>query len=701
MISPLSKIFLIVLLVSGVAAIDTYAATWTVTKQEDTNDSICDADCSLREAIGVSANGDTVIFSPFFDGYRAITLGIEIPINTSITITGPGRDLLIVRAFFNFDHEQRIFRIASGTSVRLSDFTISDGCACGWATDLGGVQPIAGAIYNQADNLTLENMLFDNNRAYTLRHPFGDYYMGYGGAIFGGTHISVINSEFTNNFAVSQGSAMFAGIIDITDSHFDGNPGTITVYGGYGEINVNNSSFSNSRTDWSNSCAINGSDPINVYNSTFTNNGSAIVGGGALHVENCTLTNNGEYNYAIRSTGAQSVGVIKNTVIANNLQFGWGGVANYDGTLSVINSTISGNLLGIMNEAGTLFVTNSTISGNSYTYSNGDGAGIYNKLKYNNVGGHVVVTNSTIAGNTATRSGGGIYNCANCSLTMRNSIVGGNFASTGWDVFGSVISEGNNLIGNTTGSTGWIASDLLNVNAALGPLANNGGPTMTHALLNGSPALDAGNSALAVDPLTQMPLTIDQRGFSRFVGNVDIGSYERQATISGVVTYGNSQGGPTPRFVSDVAISGAGSPNVFTMTGANGTYELGGFGSGAYTVTPSKTGGTNGSISSFDSARVAQHAAGVNVLTGDPLIVADVSGNGTISSFDAAQIARYTAGLDNFGSTGNWLFMPANRNYASITGNVKGEDFIALLMGDVSGNWTNQSVGPRLNRPPK
>ena len=108
-------------------------------------------------------------------------------------------------------------------------------------------------------------------------------------------------------------------------------------------------------------------------------------------------------------------------------------------------------------------------------------------------------------------------------------------------------------------------------------------------------------------------------------------------------------------------------------------------------MTPSKTGGVNGSITSFDAGQIAQHAAGVSTLTGNQLIVADVSANGTITSFDAAMIAKFAAGPPymppGIGSTGNWMFMPVNRSYASVTGNIAGEDFIALLMGEVSGNW--------------
>jgi hypothetical protein len=163
-----------------------------------------------------------------------------------------------------------------------------------------------------------------------------------------------------------------------------------------------------------------------------------------------------------------------------------------------------------------------------------------------------------------------------------------------------------------------------------------------------------------------------------------------QSVISGAVTYGNVIGSPAQRFVADVLLSGTGEPNVFSTTGfPDGSYSLTGFGSGPYTVTPSKTGAVNGSITSFDAAKIAQHVAGVITLSGNQLIVADVSGNGTISSFDAAQIARYTASVGGSGSTGNWIFVPANRMYSSVSGTIAGQDFVALLMGEVSGNWIN------------
>jgi autotransporter-associated beta strand protein len=162
--------------------------------------------------------------------------------------------------------------------------------------------------------------------------------------------------------------------------------------------------------------------------------------------------------------------------------------------------------------------------------------------------------------------------------------------------------------------------------------------------------------------------------------------------INGTVSYGNAIGLPFPRFVSNVTITGQGSPTIVTTTaapgGAAGQYTLMGFGAGAYTVTPAKTSGAN-SITSFDAAKIAQHVAGTVPLTGNQLIVADVSNNGSISSFDAGQIARYVAALPPFGVTGQWRFTPVNRMYDSVTTELNGEDYTALLMGEVSGNWSN------------
>lgn len=125
-----------------------------------------------------------------------------------------------------------------------------------------------------------------------------------------------------------------------------------------------------------------------------------------------------------------------------------------------------------------------------------------------------------------------------------------------------------------------------------------------------------------------------------------------------------------------------------------------------YTVAPTKpTGGVNG-ISSFDAARIAQFAAGVGTpLTATQKIAADTSNNSVISSFDAGLLAHYVVAGAGAGSgiTGTWRFFtpgptfpvgtsPTSRTYPSVT-TVTGEDYVGILVGEVSGNW-NPSTAP-------
>ncbi|MBX3294077.1 MAG: right-handed parallel beta-helix repeat-containing protein, partial [Acidobacteria bacterium] len=159
-------------------------------------------------------------------------------------------------------------------------------------------------------------------------------------------------------------------------------------------------------------------------------------------------------------------------------------------------------------------------------------------------------------------------------------------------------------------------------------------------------------------------------------------------TITGNVTYGNALApGPAPRYINNVTITGSGSmPVVSTTTDTNGDYSLSGFGPGTYTRTPSKTDVTSGSVTAFDASLISQHVVGLISLVGNQLTVADVSEAGGITSFDAALIARYTVSLAPFGVTGQWRFTPASNGPSPVYTNLT-ENYVGLLMGDVSGNW--------------
>ena len=239
---------------------------------------------------------------------------------------------------------------------------------------------------------------------------------------------------------------------------------------------------------------------------------------------------------------------------------GSGGILN-DGTLNLSHSTISGNTTalsgaGIFNgAAGTLSVSNSTISGNTSTANSGGGIANFGTLD---------VSYSTLSNNTAF-NGGGIFNNGAAPFTLNYSIVAGNSASTNANVTGAPSGTGN----------------VIDVDAKLGALQDNGGPTQTHALLYGSPALNAGNDAAA-------PAT-DQRGLSRPVGVSDIGAFEVQATylIRGYVRTSDLSPVPDVSVQLSTATGAAGLP---VMTDATGYFEFSGVPAGTYGVTPTKTG---------------------------------------------------------------------------------------------------------------
>src|ERR1043166_6678164 len=117
---PLTRILFLLLVLYGVAA-GSYAAELTVTKTQDTNDGVCDADCSLREAVAAAASGDTIVFSSLFNTPQTITLSLgQITIDKSLTITGTGQDLVTISG----NNASRIFfSNGNGFTVNISGMT--------------------------------------------------------------------------------------------------------------------------------------------------------------------------------------------------------------------------------------------------------------------------------------------------------------------------------------------------------------------------------------------------------------------------------------------------------------------------------------------------------------------------------------------------------------------------------------------------
>ena len=273
-----------------------------------------------------------------------------------------------------------------------------------------------------------------------------------------------------------------------------------------------------------------------VNDSTFTNNiapASLIEWGGCIYNDGKTLT-------------------VANSTFTSNSAYNGGAIANASGgVLTVSGSTFADNSTtddgsAIINSASTLIIVNSTFADNVTVYING--------AVENCNGGTMLVTNSTFAGNV----GGGIRNDAS-SLTLNNTIVAGNVSSantgnTDSDIAGTIQSASNDLIGDGAGITNLaqlsnsnlIGTTVDPIDPMLGPLQNNGGPTETMALLTApwvSPAIDAGNNALAVDANSN-PLTTDQRGLPRVFNGVGTdreisASFEQEKSATEV-------GQPTP-----------------------------------------------------------------------------------------------------------------------------------------------------------
>lgn len=250
---------------------------------------------------------------------------------------------------------------------------------------------------------------------------------------------------------------------------------------------------------------------------TIRNGGSAglfgirVQPGANLTLNNVAVTDNN--SAGIRSDAA-TVTLNRVTLLRNN---GSGLMATGSSAVNINNSTISGNGL-----------------------SGPQGGGVYvvdtGVLSLNNV---------TIANNTASE-GGGLYRAGSANVLIQNSIIAGNTADTsGPDCSGTVFLMTFSLMQNTANcSINNSVSNLLGVNPLLGPLQDNGGLSLTHALAINSPALNAGDPSSCKDSQNN-PFTIDQRGTTRPQpqgARCDMGAYEVPAVQFASANFSISEG---------------------------------------------------------------------------------------------------------------------------------------------------------------
>jgi CSLREA domain-containing protein len=279
-----------------------------------------------------------------------------------------------------------------------------------------------------------------------------------------------------------------------------------------------------------------------------TVHGGAIFGTGSkLVIEDSTFSGNqaGARGGAVGVAGISAASTtIRRSTFSSNLAATWGGAVWAVNAVSVESSTLSGNTAKQnggavyltpfgLGSPSTVLVSNSTLSGNSALGVSPEGVG--GAITLGSFSGTATIQNSTIANNTATNRGGGlsVFNFGSSTVTFSSTILAGNSAATGPDVSFSApsawpVAGNNNLIGvadpsdmTLTGMGNLTGTAAAPLDAKLGPLAANGGPTQTRALLAGSPAIDAGSNPAG--------LTTDQRGpgFPRVAGKAaDIGAFE-------------------------------------------------------------------------------------------------------------------------------------------------------------------------------
>jgi phospholipase C len=454
----------------------TLLCAWITAAQAATVITVTSVDDSgvgtLRAALASAADGDTIDASGA-SGTILLTNG-ELRVTRNVTIRGPGPDALTVDG----NSASRVFHVNSNVVVRIANLTIANG----YATRRQRIYrraPFGGGIYSDHASLTISNCTLSGN------------YAGNGGAVYvdGGT-LTIDTSTLSDNNA--------------------DNGGAVYVNGGV----------------------------LASHNSTLSDNSASKFGGGI-------------YN---QGNGSATQSIDTSTLSGNKALFGGAFYVN-GGTLTIDTSTLSDNSAGnfgggIYNRGGangsaTIRIHNSTLSGNSAKADHG--GGIYNlgssSQRRSNGSATLQILNSTLSGNSSSNAlhGGGIYisgcseGCATLeigSTILHTGISGRNIFSSG----GTVTSDGYNLCSDDGSGFLTAASDLLRTEPLLGPLEDNGGPTFTHALFGGSPAIDAGANLSAT--------TTDQRGagFARSIDqpsaldgigsdHTDIGAFEVQPVV--------------------------------------------------------------------------------------------------------------------------------------------------------------------------
>jgi Ca2+-binding RTX toxin-like protein len=496
---------------------------------------------SLRQAIASAAAGDTIQFASSLANQTITLTSGQLNVTKNLTIDGAAAAGLTISG----NNASRVINVQSLVNFTLKNVTVANGRLTGTDETDEAASAGAGILGGSSSTLTIENCAFNNNFA------------GFAGAIYTGFQSTntVINSTFDGNDGTLAGSergggaiaTKSAGSLTVTGCEFTNNRG---INGGainhlLGTLTVENSIFTNNdstpggplgtaATNYTRGYGgaiytdgANASGPgftagpvggtITIRNSQFDGNTGAGQGGGLflfvynpdkVIIEDCTIANNSVIKDA------------KGDALGGGVRIGNGDVTVRDTTVENNSALVQGGGFWVGNTA-TLTMANSTFSGNKATDTNALGGAI----ALNNGSNPTSITNTTFANNSAGFQGGAFWG-GGASTTLKNTIVAYNTAANGgnpWNIkqhTGFQFTDGGGNIqwppkNPSDPSDVNVTASVTLVDPLLGPLQDNGGPTFTHALLAGSPAINAGVAGE----------TLDQRGVTRV--NTDSGAFEQ------------------------------------------------------------------------------------------------------------------------------------------------------------------------------
>jgi CSLREA domain-containing protein len=453
-----------------------------------------------------------------------------------------------------------IYSVEGELSASGSSFLENSAQGGGTANQPGA----GGAIYSNSGNvattLTLTGCQFLGNKILGLGQ-------GGGAGVYIRKQTATATAVLTNcTFAGNSGEAAFgaairndAGSLSVTGCILRQNSGPYgaAIYNYSGPLDIRGSTFE-ANTVTENGSGFGGQGgaiynilgTVTLLESTLRSNEASKSGGAIYNWGTATLTNTELKDNASVLEGGAITNISEITLADCRVQTNHapaGGGIHSTATASVERCTLNGNTAtsggGISNE-GTLTLRNSTLSGNTATTS---GGGLSN-------GGTSKVQSSTFYGNSSA-SGGGIANASNtAALFVRSTIFQRGINGTSIvNPSGTVVSDGYNLSDDaaggdpSTGPGGFLdeLGDIRNTNPNLGPLQNNGGLTLTHALVFPSAAIDHGDDRILDAPVG---LTTDQRGpgFPRRIGpRVDIGAVESGLNLTVTTTADHDDGACT------------------------------------------------------------------------------------------------------------------------------------------------------------